>query len=205
MKPAAEQTRNAESWKVDAGGIGALAALTALAYFLGAAPLLSRHEAVRQQQAELAAAGESRHDATLTLDTVQRELAQVEQQLAGSPLHLESPQALNQRLALLTELATESGARLDDVQPSRASDGLYYGSLPIHVSGSGAYPTFAALLRRVRERCPDMGISTFDVFGTAQDAEGRSKFNFELVWYVAPAKAEAGKGAAANGAGEPRK
>lgn len=180
-------------WKVDAIGLAALAGLTAAAYFLGAAPLLERHAAFDQQQAELASARQKSVETAAALAAMQEESARVQQRFAASPLRLQAAGLINQRLALVTELAAETGAVLDDLQPGKTADGAEYGSLGIRVGGTGSYATFTALLRRLRERCPDVGITSFEVAASPTvEQEATAKFNFEIVWYTEPTAPAAG-------------
>ena len=177
------------AWKVDAIGLGALLGLTAFAYLFGVAPLLERHANLAQQQQEMAAARLKSMETAHTLASVRDQSARVERQFTDSPLRLQPPAQLNQRLALLNELAAESGALLDDLQPGKAVDGPQFGSLSIHVVGTGTYTTFAAFLRRLRERCPDSGITAFDIScSPSAEQEAAAKFSFELAWYTQSAK-----------------
>ena len=189
MKPNDATNRAAEAWKVYTAGCAALLALSALAYFVGAAPLIERHNSVAQQRADLNAAREKSLLASKSLAAVQRDLARAEQQDAANPLRLQPSQTLNQRLALVNELAAETGAPLDDLQPGHETDSVYYGTLPIRVAGGGSFTTFAALLQRLHERCPDSSVSAFDVSGTPRDGDAPAKFSFQLLWYTAPLKA----------------
>jgi Tfp pilus assembly protein PilO len=188
------------AWKVDAIGLAALLGLTAAAYLFGAAPLLERHASLAQQQQELVAERLKSLDTAHTLASAQDQSAHIEQQFVQSPLRLEPGTLLNQRLALVNELAAETGSLLDDLQPGKIVDGPQFGALSIHVVGTGTYTTFAAFLRRLRERCPDSGITAFDVSCTPlAEQEAPAKFSFDLAWYTQPSKAAV---AAASGEGE---
>src|SRR5438067_1701311 len=124
------------TWKIDAVGMAALLGLSAAAYFLGAAPLLERHSAFRQQQSDLVEAHQKAIDTAQMLATAQSTAARIEHQFAASPLRLEPAKLVNERLALMTELAAECGAVLDDLQPGKTADGAHYGSLSIRVGGT---------------------------------------------------------------------
>jgi Tfp pilus assembly protein PilO len=189
MSAARRSSDASSAWKVDAIGLGALLGLTAAAYFFGAAPLLERHANLAQQQQELAAARLKSMETAHTLASVHDQSVRVERQFADSPLRLQPAAQLNQRLALINELAAETGALLDDLQPGKFVDGPQFGSLSIHVNGTGTYTTFAAFLRRLRERCPDGGITAFDIScSPLAELEAPAKFSFELAWYTQSAK-----------------
>ena len=177
-----------DAWKVDGVALFAIAALSGLAYAFGVSPLLERHVAVRQQEVELIVAREKAADAMKTLAAIQRQQAVAQQEIAASPLRQQPAGLLNQRLALVTELAGQNGAGLDDLQPGKIAPGTRYDGLPIHVAGTGSYPTFSALVHRLRREFPDTGVNRFEIAGSPQDATGSARFSFDLIWYTAPSK-----------------
>ena len=180
-----------ETWKVDGVGALILIALSAAGYLLGASPLLARHASVQEQQLELVAARGKSAEVQTSLARVQQQLAVAQGLLAASPLRLQPATILNQRLASVTGLAGQGGVGLDDVQPGKSVAGPQYDTLPIHVTGTGSFPAFTALVHRLRQEFPDTGISSFNISGTPQEADVGAKFSMDLLWYTAPLKAAA--------------
>ncbi len=183
----------ANVWQVDAGGFAAVLGISALAYFFGAVPLLERHARAASQVTELTAAREKSLESAKMLDATKKQVATAKAELAASPLHLQPLGQLNQRLAMVADIAARSGATLDDVQPGKAITGPRYDTMPVRVSGVANYPAFAALLHCLRSEFPDSGIEAFDITINSQNgAAPTAKFGFDLVWYTRPAAAHAG-------------
>lgn len=177
-----------EAWKVDAAGMIAIALLSAVAYLAGVSPMLSRHAAVRGQQQELNAAKAKSADLQRVLATSKEQLALTHRALAAEPLRLERAASLNQRLAIVTDLAMQGGAGLDDVQPGKITPGPQYDAMAIHLAGTGSFPAFAALVHRLRNDFPDIGISGLEIAGSSQELLDTAKFSIDLLWYTQPAK-----------------
>ena len=179
---------NPDAWKVDAAGFASLALLSALTYLGGVNPLMARHAAVRAQQTELIAGRAKSVDIQRAIAMAKEQLTHARQQLAASPLLLQPVAGLNQRLALVSDLAAHGGAGLDDVQPGKPEAGAQYDALPIHVAGSGTFPAFTGMLHRLREEFPDIGISGLDIAGNPQVETDIAKFSVDLLWYTEPTR-----------------
>jgi Tfp pilus assembly protein PilO len=179
---------NVEAWKINAVGVAALMAMSALAYLCGVRPLLDRHDLAVRQKTELSAARIKSADTQRAWAKMQQELADAQNALAAAPLRLQPVAALNQRLALVSDLAIQGGAGFDDVQPGKSTEGTRFDSLPIRITGTGSYTAFTALLHRLRQEFPDLGVTMFDIAGSAQNGAGESHFTVDLLWYTSPAK-----------------
>jgi hypothetical protein len=177
-----------DAWKIDSIGALVLISLSALAYFAGVNPLLQRHAMVQNQRIELVAARDKSAEVQQMLTVLNRQLGVAQKSLAASPLRLQPVAGLNQRLALVTDLATRGGAGLDDLQPGKSTAGAQYDALPIHVAGTGTFPAFAGLLHRLRQDFPDTALSSLEISGNPQDEAGTAKFSVELLWYTEPSK-----------------
>lgn len=183
-------------WKVDAGGACALLVVSALAYFLGAVPLMERHARASADVTELAAAREKAAESSKLLEATRKSLAAQHADLAASPLKLQPLGQLNRRLAVVADVAAQAGASLDDVQPGRPVVGAKFDTMPVKVAGAATFTSFASLLHRLRSEMPDSGVDGFELTLTNPVGinAGASKFSFDLVWYTAssqPAKAPA--------------
>ena len=181
--------RYGDAWKVDALGVVALAALSGLAYWLGVSPMLERHARIEARQIELNTAHRKSAETLHQLADIKTQLVATRKELSAAPLRLEPASLLNHRLALVTDLVSQSGAGLDDIQPGRPGGGSRFDMLPIRVAGTATYGTFTALLHRLRADFPDIGVSSLDVAGNPQDPTGSAKFGLDLIWYTQPAKA----------------
>jgi hypothetical protein len=178
------------TWKADAGGIAVLLAISAAAYFLGVLPVLERHARAEAQMTELTEQREKALEAGKLLDATKRQLGAIKAEVAASPLQLQRLGQLNQRLAMVADIASRAGATLDDVQPGKPTLGARLDSLPVHVAGVASFPAFAGLLHSIRQELPDSGVNGFTVTVTNPTGVApTAKFDFDLVWYARPSGA----------------
>jgi hypothetical protein len=190
---------SANTWKVDAAGIGALLALSAAAYYLGVLPALERHDRGAAQMAELTEARQKALDAEKMLETTKKQLALTKGEVAASPLQLQPLGQLNHRLAMVADIAARSGATLDDVQPGKPILAARLDTQPVHVAGVASFPSFAGLMHRIRQEMPDSGINGFDLTIPNPTGTGpNAKFDFEMTWYARPTPRPAGAADGAN-------
>ena len=110
----------------------------------------------------------------------------MEQALADTPLRLQPMGAVNQRLALMTNLASEAGLTLNDIQPGKAALGAHFATVPIQVGGSGRFPTIVAFLNRLHTTFPDTGVTSFTLSGAPATPGAAVSFKIELAWHAAP-------------------
>jgi Tfp pilus assembly protein PilO len=193
MKPSAmtrgagAQTAGSSGWRIYAVAAVVAGGLTAGAYELGVQPLLESHAEERGRIAEL----ESRHHKAAELSEGlhdwERRLTNAKEALSQTPLRLQPAALVNQRLALVTHLASDSGLTIDEVLPGAPVDGALYQTVPIVLIGNGPYPACAAFLHELRERFPDTGIDSFESANKDPKPEQTSgSFRFELTWFTAP-------------------
>lgn len=173
-------------WPMDVTAIGLCLGLTALVYFTGVHPLLSRQVESAQRRNELKNQRDEASSLQTTLTLLKRELAQVEHTLSQSPLRLQPTSAMNQRLAQITELAARSGLKLNEIQPGKAVPGTHYDTVPLVLSGAGTYRTCASFLSEMHQSFPDMGVTAFSVGGDPTSGKSTAAFRFTLIWYAAP-------------------
>ena len=193
-------TINVTALQMDALGVGAMLVISAAIYCFGIGPLIERHSRAHWQQGELSIAYGNLSESQKILANLRDRSALATQRIKASPLKLQPVTQLNQRLALVADLATQGGATLDDVQPGKTSAGTRFDVLPIHVAGTGSFPAFTAMLHRVHTQFPDTGISTFELSGSPQEEAASAKFSVELIWYTEPHR-QATDRSAPNGSG----
>ena len=174
------------AWQIDATGVGVCLGLSLLFYWAGVEPLSRQRATHLEAQAELGQRQDKAMELANAADELQRRLKEVGQAVDDAPVQLKPVQQLNQRLAHLTRLASECGLAIDQTQHDRPHGGQWYQTVPINLSGQGAYPTCAVFLDRLRRTYPDMGVSSFEL-SREPGGEVAAKFRFDLVWYTAPA------------------
>lgn len=195
MKSLRDIMRDSEAfgiaWRIHLVGIGICVGLSALVYAIGVQPLLGQHERYVKQEAQLAARRKQAGEAAASLAAVKSQLGALNEALAASPLQLQPAEVMNQRLALLTDLAGKSGLRLDTIEPGRPVSGLRFDALPIQLTGGGAYRDCAVFIRRMRQMFPDTGVGSLELTGAPPDAGGAmvpARFDVNLIWYTAAEK-----------------
>ena len=183
-----------EWWRIDAAGAGACVAMTLVLYLTGVQPMLSDHEAFIARQGELVARRSGAAKLDMALAALKTRLNGVEQALAGSSMRLEPVSNVNRRLAEMSRLAAETGLKIDEVQTGAASFGAHYGTVPIHLAGTGKYRTCVAFLHRMREEFPDTGVASMDLTANAANPFGPGTFRFGLTWHALPMRAGEDRG-----------
>ena len=174
---------------LDIAAVIALAALTGIAYLVIIQPMARRQNEIahlRSQlsttQSQVAAAGASRAALDERLNRIQGEIE-------VSPVNLEPVVHLNRRIARIVELASNSGMIIHETRSGGTIDGTLYWTVPVEISGSGAYSNCAAFLHRLHGSLPDTGVVEFELTGHPADRRSPASFRFNLVWYAEPASA----------------
>ena len=178
-------------WSIDGIGLGVCAALSLAGCLVVIQPVL---RAGTQRTAMRSTLGEQKSRAAELRQrrvALGRELERLDEQLAASELQLQSPQYLNRRMARLVELAAGSGLDIHETRQGKVRAHQRLQQVPLHLAGTGSYPDCAAFLHRVHETLPDMSIVDFELTGHPGARAVPADFRFDLVWYAAPARAEA--------------
>jgi Tfp pilus assembly protein PilO len=171
--------------KIDTSAAAACLAATGLVYLVGFMPLLAQHDSLATQRNELSQQMEKADRLHATSRNLRARLATAQSQLTKNKLQLQSIRQLNQRLAELAEFSQKSGLDVQDVRPGSLIRAPRYSQLPIHVSGSGSYPSCTAFFHNLHDRFGDMAIANFDLRnGNATNAP--ATFSFDIVWFVDP-------------------
>jgi Tfp pilus assembly protein PilO len=176
---------------VHAIGAGCCLALTVAGYLLVARPVIR----TQLDQASLRAELLGQQQKLVELDRAERALEnkrhRIEQDLAHDQLRLQGVGHLNRRLALIVDSAVASDIVLNETRSGTITAGQMYQTVPISLTGTGSYPGFAAYLRRLHERLPDTCVVSFELAGNPGREDTPGRFRYDLLWYAAPAVAEA--------------
>ncbi|MEE9211280.1 MAG: type 4a pilus biogenesis protein PilO [Phycisphaeraceae bacterium] len=174
-------------WRIYATGAAVCAALTVAVYFAGIRPVFHAHQHRTLQQAKLKDQRRLASELAASLSTLRRDVASVTQALDESPLRLEPAGHINQRLARLTELATNHGLEIHQIQPGQVQRDVHYDIVPVHLAGEGTYQTYAAFIHQLHRKFPDTGVSSFELSGNPSDPDDTATFRLNLAWYTIPA------------------
>ena len=174
-----------KTWHIGAAAVAACAALTAGLWITVVQPGIVEQDHRVDLRNQLSSRRQKAEELNSNLISAKAQLAALQSELTASPLHLSPESKINQRLAAINELATENGLIFQQIKPGAAADASHFKILPIHVEGTGTYPTCTAFLHALRESFPDTAVATLDA--TAQPGNNASSgivFHMELNWYT---------------------
>lgn len=168
-----------------AGGVVCVM-LAASAYLLGIRPAMARNEVQASRQVELRAARQKAAGLLIQRNNVQNQLKAAEDALRNQTLALQPASMVNQRLAALTDMATqECGLTIDEMRPGPPDAGTNSQLVPILMAGSGTYPKCAKFLHRLRKTFPDTAVRSFETTNNSASPDmPTATFQFELIWHA---------------------
>ena len=170
---------------IDAIAVGVCLALAGLVFVVGVLPLIEQRREQRQTHHQLA---EKHHQIDMLEASVldmRRRQRELERGLERYPLRLASLDALNRRLAEVTNLAHDAGLELDRVRPGRPVAGEHFQQVPVSVTGQGDYRAVATFLHQARTELPDIALHDLDIQGRPSP-DAPTTFSLDLTWYAAP-------------------
>jgi Tfp pilus assembly protein PilO len=176
-------TLHAKNHLVDASGAGVCIVLTILAWVFVVAPLRQamrdhiRREQVRMQRSMDA---NSRADAARA---VAARLDELRQQLASYSIALESSSAVNGRVAVLSDLATEYGLDVEMLAVQGTRPGPEYTLVPIQMKGTSEFRSILQFMHALSDKMPNTGISSFALKSEHSNRADVS-IDLDLVWYA---------------------
>ena len=173
-----------KTWHIGAAAVAACAALTAGLWFTVVQPGMVEQDHRVELRNQLSSRRQKAEELNSNLVSAKAQLAALQGELTASPLHLSPESKINQRLAAINELATENGLVFQQIKPGSASDASHFKILPIHVEGTGTYPTCTAFLHALRESFPDTAVATLDAAAQPGSASSGIVFHMELNWYT---------------------
>ena len=179
-------TVNFKLWQIHTAGVALCIVLTTTIYFNSVYPILRAREDFSLQKSEIEEQRRIASDLSASLGTFKHEIASVQQALEKSPLQLQSADHINQRLAQFTELASEHGLDIQQIQPGQITHDVHYDIVPIHLSGEGSYRTHAAFIHTIHRNFPDTGVSSFKLSGKPGQPNAPASFDLNLMWYTLP-------------------
>jgi Tfp pilus assembly protein PilO len=172
--------------QIDGLGVAIGAVLAAVWYFAGLEPLSQARADRRSALSTLEERSREASGLSATKSEQERALAATRASLENGVVRLDSAEKINDRVGRLTELARETGLRLDQIKPGAGTASTRFTTVPIRVSGTGRYPGFSEFLHRLHSQFPDIGLATLNLIGEPEMGDRDARFAFDLVWYAAP-------------------
>jgi hypothetical protein len=172
--------------RTDAVGAGVCVLLSLTWYLAVVRPLVAHRSATAGLCHDVQAGQQKASELKTATATVKERLRIVRQELAASPIQLDSATHINKRISRLTGLFSDCRLEVDDVKTGPICSGRRYDLVPITIVGRGGYARCIKLLHGLCGTFPDMSVMCIDLGGNpAQAAEG-GRFQLDLFWYAAP-------------------
>lgn len=169
-----------------AAGAATILAIASLWYATAIHPLeqaraerQSREAALVEQQRRLSELSSQRQVLSAEIQRLRKQLSDRVDLLPRS--------RMNERLARLTELATECGLTIDELSPK---DWIARGALaevPINATLRGDFADIARFMNALHDRTPDVDVRSFDIGGTPSRGSEDIRAALVLAWYADPA------------------
>jgi Tfp pilus assembly protein PilO len=171
---------------IDGAALGLCLAATLGAYALVWVPLAKQHRAIVQQDVQLGAQRQKCSQLNSSMLTLQSQSLTIEKAIKDSHVQLEPADRINQRIADLTNLLSQYGLEIDDIQTGQIIMGSMCDLVPIAISGKGRYTACATFFHEMYRSLPDMAVAHFDLFGDPDPTDPWSQFKYDLFWFAEP-------------------
>jgi Tfp pilus assembly protein PilO len=175
--------RMVDEWRVAFLGIAAIVVLTGLAYFAEFAPILHDREDYVQSTADLATKQQTLEHLQSFTRTAQQQIKTLTQQKGGE-LKLQPAEQINDRISMISSIATDQGLVLESTEPGNAVPQQRYSTLTIRITGHGGFKQCVKFMQQLHQQLPDVAVN--DVALTAGADGGTVNFTLSMVWYAAP-------------------
>ena len=170
---------------IDIGGALAVAAVSALGYWIALRPVLMQRETQHAQATKLQSLRTAVEDGAKMKEKAEVTLAKLQRELAGCEVQLQAASTLNARLAELGELAARSGLV---VQSMRGDDAKVSGQrvqVPIKMVARGSYPAIGAFFRTLATTYRDTAVERFSASADRSDKQGGDgAFWVDITWFA---------------------
>ena len=181
--------------RIDAAGVFAAAAITAVAGAIIVVPMLaSDRTSVATRRAELDTLKAESQAQTKALDYAEKEVARLTEQ-AREGVSLISSRKVADRMVEIAAVAKESGAKIAQTEPAQKLEKTEKPSVvkvPIKIVGTATYPEVTRFVHELHDRFRDTALTGLSLQATPADKSPSAQFTIDLAWY-ADAADSAGK------------
>ncbi len=184
MKNGKAQSKQADRWTIDGAGIAVCLLVTALVYWVGAAPVVQLYAKTQTQTSDLRRHKHTVAELVQSQRRVGQKLKSVRQSLDETGFRLQPAAQLNNHLAKLTRLATANGLEIHEVQPGEVMEGTYFRSIPIRITGAGAYPTCVYFLHQLHKNFLDTRVRSFGLTAKTNTPNPTVTIELDLLWHT---------------------
>jgi Tfp pilus assembly protein PilO len=171
---------------LDLAGAAIVLAVGAIAYWAVIAPANNSRQALAEQRKSLQESEKAIRETDTATANLRQEFSQLRADLAANPVKLGASSSINSEISHLTELATGLGLKVAEIQPGEATYFRQYGTVPIHLSGTGSFGAWTGFAHRLCIDCPDVWVDSFALNGKPENPGAYADFAVDLVWFVQP-------------------
>lgn len=176
----------AAKWSaMDAGGAAVLLALLVIFHYGALRPALGSHQEMDAQRQQMSVLQRQASSAAAELETANVQLERLRLAVAENPIKLESPAAINSRLAKITELAAGNRLDISDIRPGNAVNAGRYATILISLSGTGRFRDCVYYVHQLHEQLPDTAVTGMKLVGGTGQSNQPATFQLTLNWYAA--------------------
>lgn len=172
-------------WRVDVIGAAALVGVTAGGYLLGIDAMLKKHQSRSDDRVML---DQRRHEADILAaqrGALDRRIERADERIEDEGIRLRPRSALNEILADLTEAASGASLSVDQLQSRAIESGELFDTVPLTLTGRGAYPAVVRFLRELGDRFPDLRVRGLALTREDRDGSVEAAFSLDLAWRAA--------------------
>ncbi|MFG0243771.1 MAG: hypothetical protein ACF8R9_13375 [Phycisphaerales bacterium JB054] len=171
--------------QVDA--IGAACALFILfgAFWVGVRPMLHSWDDVKRLTGQVVGSREQLQNVQAEHRALQRSIGVAESGLRSLALELDSSDQLASRQEGIGSVLRAAGVTVEQLTVGAVQPGELLDVVPLRISGSGPSPKVAAAMHQLRERFPDLAVTSFRINASGKADSQQVTFGFDLAWYIA--------------------
>ncbi len=188
-----KKENNSSQWRfpkfstVDAGGLGLCVVGLLLLFFAGIRPNIHLKQAAAVQITQMQAQREEVAQLQAQSAELSKKLDETRKALSDTVLQLMPASKVNRHISKLTDLATDSKLRIDDIEPSKPIKGPLCDTVPLVLGGRGRFSDCTAFLSRINEQFPDVSVESLELIGTPANLTTTTvEFRLNLLWYASP-------------------
>ncbi len=165
-------------------GIGVCVILTVLVYIGGVRSLMNQQEDIALRRAKSESLRTREQELSGRLVAVKEKLSLVREELAQTPLKLQSSANANRRLGRLDDLASQSSVNLSATELNAPLTGAQYKIVPIDLVGDATYQACAIFLHKLTEEFSDMALWSMELSRGSASPPGQITFRIHVIWFA---------------------
>ncbi|MDQ7013191.1 MAG: hypothetical protein Q9O74_04760 [Planctomycetota bacterium] len=181
----AKKTRRFAHKHLDIGGAALAFAIAGAAFWFGVNPVLHSGDDVRRLMGQVSLSQSQLEVARLEHRGLQQEIRDARASLDALSIELDTSDQLASRQAGIGRVLEGAGVSVSQFVVGSVQPGELLDIIPLRINGTGTSPDVIAAMHALRERFPDVAISSFQM-AVAGDSTGQQVvFGFDLAWYIA--------------------